>query len=175
MPSGLCFHKLSTTTEYSVITCLERKDGQQPQRRLTEKVSCTSGKSRLSRNRSKGRDVTSLTSQIGVSPKVFERMRGYAFSTPNKSIEIVHSSNSSVAKDETSSHPPTSHRSKMLPTFGEAEAYFKIVIFPQKNQEKAEMITFIINYCEPAESHANANRQLILDTKHRKAPSLCPC
>ena len=60
----------------------------------------------------------------------------------------------------------------MLPTFGEAEAYFKIVIFPQKNKEKAEMITFIINYCELAESHADANMWLILDTKHRKAPSL---
>ena len=64
----------------------------------------------------------------------FERMQGYASSTQNKSIEIVHSSNSSVAKDETSSHPPTSHRSKMLPTFGEAEAYFKIVIFPTQQK-----------------------------------------
>ena len=46
----------------------------------------------------------------------------------------VYSLNSSVAKDETSSHPPTSHRSKMLPTFGDAEAYFKIVIFPAQQK-----------------------------------------
>ena len=79
----------------------------------------------------------SLTSQVVVSLnecKGFERMQGYASSTQNKSIEIVHSSNSSVAKDETPSNPPTSHRSKMLPTFGEAEAYFKIVIFPTQQE-----------------------------------------